>query len=62
MAPLASPLNTVQVGRAVEALLQHKRKGKEGSKAQLLEQEDPIMVQFGMKVLPETKRVKPFIM
>jgi len=60
---LAPPLNTKQVERAVDALLNYvQRSKKSGGKEQLLDDSDPISVLIGMKTIPATNgRSKPYL-
>jgi ribosome biogenesis protein UTP30 len=60
---LAPPLDTKQVERAVDALLNHvQRSKKSGGKEQLLDDSDPISVLIGMKSIPSTNgRTKPYL-
>ena len=60
---LAPPLDTKQVERAVDALLNHvQRSKKSGGKEQLLDDSDPISVLIGMKSIPATNgRTKPYL-
>ena len=60
---LAPPLNTEQVERAVDALLNHvQRTKKTGGKEQLFDSADPISVLIGMKSIPATGgRTKPYL-
>jgi hypothetical protein len=62
MAPLASPLNRNQVEKAVAALLKYCENKQSGKKAQLIEQQDPITITFGLNKIPDVKRVKPYLM
>jgi hypothetical protein len=63
MAPLAScPLNKVQVEKAVAALLKYVETKQSAKKAQLIEQQEHVTINFGLHTIPETKRVKPYMM
>lgn len=60
---LAPPLNTKQVERAVDALLNHVQRSKKSKgKEQLIDDADPISVLIGMKNIPATNgRTKPYM-
>jgi hypothetical protein len=57
-----SPLNTIQVQRAVDAILNHTKISKSG-KGQLFDESAPISVIFALKKIPSINgRTRPYMM